>query len=76
MKRNSWIVVGVVLVVAGLAGLVFPALMGSTSDTGSQSFSDATVVEFDLSNSPVEFRSGGQGEVVVEYTFSTGFLRA
>ncbi|HSM44254.1 MAG TPA: DUF4097 family beta strand repeat-containing protein [Acidimicrobiia bacterium] len=76
MKRNSWRVVGVVLVVAGLAGLVFPPLMGSTSDMGSQSFSDATVVEFDLSNSPVEFRTGGQGEVVVEYTFSTGFLRA
>lgn len=76
MNRNSWIVVGVLLVVAGLAGLVLPPLMGSTGDTGSQSFSDVAIVEFDLSNSPVEFHAGGEGEVLVDYTFSTGFLSA
>lgn len=76
MKRNSWIVVGVVLVVAGLAALLFPPSVGFTNDTGSESFSDVVAIELDLSNSPVDVRAGGQDEVAVEYTFSTGFLRA
>lgn len=76
MKRSFWIVVGVVLVVAGLAALFSPPFVEFTSDTGSQSFSNVTVVELDLENSPVEIRAGGQGGVVVEYTFSTGPLRA
>lgn len=72
MKRNTAVVVGLLLVAAGLVALLF-SLSGFTRESAAESFTGVSVVEFDLSNSPIEFRAGGD-EVVVDYSFSTGFL--
>jgi len=72
MKRNTWIVVGVVVVAVGLALLLSP-LASFTRDSGTQAFSGVTVVEFDLDNSPIEIRAGGD-EVIVDYSFSSGLF--
>lgn len=73
MKRNTAVVVGLLLVAAGLVALLFSPLSGFTRESAAESFTGVSVVEFDLSNSPIEFRAGGD-EVVVDYSFSTGFL--
>ena len=72
MKRNTWIVVGVVVVAIGL-GLLFSPLASFTRDSGTQTFSGVTAIEFDLENSPIELRAGGE-EVVVDYSFSSGLF--
>jgi Putative adhesin len=72
MKRNTWIVVGIVVVAVGLALLLSP-LATFTRDSGTQSFSGVTIIEFDLENSPIELRVGGE-EVIVEYSYSSGLF--
>lgn len=72
MRRNTWIVVGVVVIGVGLAILLSP-LAGITRDNATQSFSGVTVIEFDLENSPIELRAGGD-EVIVEYSYSSGLF--
>lgn len=72
MRRGIWIAVGAVLVVAGIALLIWP-LGGLNRDSGTPSFSGVAFVEFDLENSPVEFTAGG-AEAVVDYTSSAGML--
>jgi hypothetical protein len=72
MKRSTWAVVGVVVIAVGLALLLSP-LATFTRDSGTQSFSGVTLVEFDLENSPIELRVGGE-EVVVDYSYSSGWF--
>lgn len=72
MRRGSWIAIGVVLVLAGIALLSWP-VGGLNRDAGSPSFSGVAFVEFDLENSPIEVVTGGQ-ETVVDYTSSAGLL--
>jgi hypothetical protein len=72
MKRNTWVVVAIAVIAVGLAFLFSP-LATFTRDSGTQSFSGVTLIEFDLENSPITVQSGGD-EVIVEYSYSSGLL--
>ncbi|HEU4895562.1 MAG TPA: DUF4097 family beta strand repeat-containing protein [Acidimicrobiia bacterium] len=72
MRRNTWIVIGVVVIVVGLAMLLSP-MVGRTQGSDTRAFSGVAVVEFDLENSPIEVRADGD-EVVVEYSYSSGLF--
>jgi hypothetical protein len=71
-KRNTWIVVGIGVIALGLAFLFSP-LATFTRDSGTQSFSGVTLIEFDLENSPIVLQSGDD-EVIVDYSYSSGLL--
>lgn len=75
MGRTVSVIVGVGFLVVGVLGLI--AWLGSSPDESeSQQFADVTEIHFDFGNSPVEFVAGEQGEVRVDYTYSTGILRS
>jgi hypothetical protein len=72
LKRNTWIVIGVVVIAIGLGFLLSP-LASFTNASDTQTFSGVTTIDFDLDNSPIELRSGGEA-VIVDYTYSSGWF--
>lgn len=72
MTRRLWVLIGLIVLVA--AGLIFvSAVSNRDQHARTEIFDDVSRVVFELDNSPIEF-VGGEGDVVVDISASTGFM--
>lgn len=73
MKRNVWIVVGVLAIVVGVV-LAIPALSNLDEETSTETFQEVKDLVFDLQNSSVTLVGGDDTQTVVEMSVSRGIF--
>lgn len=72
MSRALWVVVGVVLIAVGVLGVI-SWTSNLDRETSTETFEGVTEFVFDVENSSIEL-VGGESELVVDSSFTTGFL--